>query len=939
MNPTAARVASNNQPPGPGAGDDDLPTRVDTLIGTASEAAGNPDHEETMDLDLGRFRVLRRLGKGGMGQVFLALQTEPVERQVALKVIHQRLLNPETRARFDVERQSLAQMQHPAIAQIHDAGTTPQGYPFFAMEYIDGEPLDRFCDRHELDPRERLALLIRVCRGVHHAHLKGIVHRDLKPANILVRFVDGTAQPKIIDFGIATAVTVDRDEGRRDVVGTPEYMSPEQFRLDSVSIDARSDVYSLGVIGYKLLAGQAPVDRDHVLTRDSSSWQHAIENEAEPPTPSSRINGEFGEQVARARGTTPTRLRKHLKSDLDAVILKALARDRSLRYESADELAGDLANVLAYKPVSARPDSRRYRTARFLRRHAVAAGSTGAVVLALVAGLTAATIGMMEANHQFEIAEQRQHELEQLAGFQQTMLEDIDATAMGVGIIERVRGQVAVGLAGMSEAGPEAPGLDDLDFLLGFTNAPDLARGIVDEHVLGRARATIEADFADQPLLQADLYSALFAVYAGLGEVPRLPELAERLFELRIGQYPADHPEVLDAHRHLGQAYFRTSDYRQSQYHYDRVIDALSGRPDAIHTLAPAMKNQSITLVEMGETEAALALAQQAVDLGREIWSADEASLLDLIGNVGYIKARSGDVEGALPHFERRLAGQRRLENIERAELARSMTNVAAARAALGHWEQAEAMTRQTLDLLGETLGRRHPDSLRAMNNLANLLNETGALDEAIELLEETLELRAELMGENHPETLRSRLNLASAMGRAGQYAEALEKISAVIDQRRAQLGEHHLDTLMAREIQANTLINSGAPEAALPIITDVHAARAERLGPAHRRTRAAALILAEAALDANQPAAAEAVLTRTLNAIDADASAGSEFTTRLAVDLFEVLGRLERFDAAEQVREQRLDALLAAESDALGDGDRELRERVERLSRQWDSH
>jgi len=341
---------------------------------------------------IGPYRVLRHLGSGGMGSVFLAEQQEPVARLVAIKVIRPGMDSQEVLARFTVERQALALLDHPHVARIFDAGLTAEGRPFLVMEHVDGVPLLRYCDERRLSMTARLQLFARVCDAVQHAHQKGVIHRDLKPSNVLVAERDGAPWPVVIDFGVAKAV-----RGRLGVratvtepgqlLGTPEYMSPEQAR-NEVDVDTRTDVYSLGVMLFELLTGTLPIRRGQHRRFDRAQLQRLLD-ETEAPTPSSRITdlGADVAGVAGRRATDPTSLRRRLRGDLDWIVLKAIARDRDRRYGMPADLALDLQRHLRDEPVSAGPETTRYRFGKFLRRHRLQAGAVAAVAVALVGGL------------------------------------------------------------------------------------------------------------------------------------------------------------------------------------------------------------------------------------------------------------------------------------------------------------------------------------------------------------------------------------------------------------------------------------------------------------------------------------------------------------------------------------------------------------------------
>ncbi len=338
----------------------------------------------------GRYKLLEQIGEGGMGSVWMAQQTEPVKRLVALKVIKPGMDSKQVLARFDAERQALALMEHPNIARVLDAGTTATGRPYFVMELVKGVPITRFCDEHRLTPKERLELFFPVCQAIQHAHQKGIIHRDIKPSNVLVASFDGKPVPKVIDFGIAKATGEQLTEktlvtGFGAIVGTLEYMSPEQAELNQLDIDTRSDIYSLGVLLYELLTGTTPLSRKRLKEVAMLEVLRLIREE-EPPRPSTRLSTtEELPSISAQRQMEPAKLTKLVRGELDWIVMKALDKDRNRRYESANGLALDVQRYLADEPVQACPPSAGYRLRKLVRRNkGRVIAAVGMLVLVLV---------------------------------------------------------------------------------------------------------------------------------------------------------------------------------------------------------------------------------------------------------------------------------------------------------------------------------------------------------------------------------------------------------------------------------------------------------------------------------------------------------------------------------------------------------------------------
>jgi hypothetical protein len=365
-------------------------------LDTVPRAPAAPPLPAARTVLAGRYKLIESIGEGGMGEVWMAEQIQPLRRKVAIKLVKPGMDSRQVLARFDAERQALAVMDHPNIAKVFDGGLTEQGHPFFVMEYVKGIPIHEFCDRERLSLNERLALFLPVCEAVQHAHHKGIVHRDLKPSNILVCLYDGRPVPKVIDFGLAKALHQPLTElslhtGHGVVVGTLLYMSPEQAEHNNLDVDTRTDVYSLGVLLYELLTGSTPLEKQRVEAAAFAEIVRAIKEE-EPPRPSVRLSGSNRlPSIAAQRRLEPARLQRTLAGDLDWIVMKALEKERSRRYETANSFARDIERFLNDEAVEARPPSAGYRLRRMIRRHRGRAAAVAAVLMAMVVAVVGMT--------------------------------------------------------------------------------------------------------------------------------------------------------------------------------------------------------------------------------------------------------------------------------------------------------------------------------------------------------------------------------------------------------------------------------------------------------------------------------------------------------------------------------------------------------------------
>jgi serine/threonine protein kinase/tetratricopeptide (TPR) repeat protein len=797
-------------PPQPGAPID--PGATLPLVPPATESAGA--------VIAGKYKLLERIGEGGMGSVWLADQLEPVRRRVAVKLIRSECGSSQTiLARFDAERQAIALMDHPNIAKLLDAGTTvpadgpalAAGRPYFVMELIKGVPLNEYCDRHTLGITERLTLFMQICSAVQHAHQKGITHRDLKPSNILVESHDGKPVPKVIDFGLAKAVSgrplTDHSlvTGFGAVVGTPLYMAPEQAHFNAIDVDTRADIYALGVNLYELLTGTTPVGREQ-LRRAALDEILRLVRESEPPTPSKRLSSpDSPAGVAANRLTEPSKLSRLLRGDLDWIVMKALSKERDRRYDSAGTFARDIERFLNHEPVLAGPPGMAYRVRKFVRRNRGRVVAGVLLLLALILGLAGTTYGLVEAERargQAVAAEAdaraRADELQQVADYQSKMLRQVDPADAGVKLTADLHTRLGAALEkGKAPAPEKAARLAAFDRELHAVNATDAAVAILDRTVLAPAVRAIETQFGDQPKVDASLRMTLGDVYSKLGRHQEAMELYRRAYALRARVLGEEHRETLRSLAAVGSALSELRKMDEAETTLRRALET-SRRvlgpddPDAL-----GVQNlQAMLLYRQGKLQECEACSRDVLERRTRVLGAEHSDTLRTMNDLGLFLNDRDKRDEAATVLRSVVETMRRRPDADRNELLSALDNLGNALISQRKYAEAEGFLREVLDGRRRFNGEDHPSTLVALNNLASLLQGRKRLDEAEPLAREAVEKSRRILGDEHRDTLVTLNVLALIYHKQGKREKAEPLYREALATGRRVLGEDHPDTI-----------------------------------------------------------------------------------------------------------------------------------------------
>ena len=826
---------------------------------------------------IGPYRLIRELGAGGMGQVWLAEQTAPVRRHVALKLIKGGMYDRSVLQRFLSERQSLALMDHPAIAKVFDAGATEAGQPYLVMEYVDGLPITDYCDSKKLDIQSRLKLFLQVCEGVQHAHQKAIIHRDLKPSNILIVEVDGKPAPRLIDFGLAkrtaaSLVAADQEFATQVgmFLGTPAYMSPEQADPGSRDIDTRTDVYSLGVVLYELLTGSLPFAARRLNDQPVDEFLRQF-REAETQKPSRRVSDKHDSSLeqAEARGTESRSLAESLRGDLDWITLKALDKGRDRRYDTPSALAADISNYLENRPVTARPASTGYRLSKYLRRNRVSVAVVSGAMILLAA---------------FAVTE----------GFQ----------------IRRVT--------------RERDRADRItDFMTNIFKVPDPSesRGntITAREILDKSSKQIETDRGMDPQVQSQLMQVMGLTYANLGLYSRAHDLAQRALDIRSKLLGPEDPKTLESRNQLGPILFQEGRDRDAEKFIRATIDIETRRLGPKDPLTLASKDDlAILLNQAGGYAEAEKIERDLIPIRTQTLGAE---------NILTLRSR-GVLENSL-RYESRFAEAekegRQLLDIQLRVLGPNNPRTIAAQHNLGNvlqeqgkYDEAAVVYRQAIDVSRRVLGPEHPDTTSTMLNLANdIRHNPQQWPEAEQLYRKVLEIATRAEGPDSHNATRAQEGLGNLLSSEDRFVEAEQLLRAVLASHQRIFGPDHTDTLLTQYNIASVLTKQKRFAEAEALFRQTLAAQTRTLGVEDGDTLATMMVLSDVLSQENKPEEAEQLARKSYSTQLRQLGPQHGDTLESLHDLCDALVRLHRSEEAKQIVRSNIQQTVA-----LKDGD-----------------